>query len=115
MRGSSSGSDRGGGNTRGGKVVVVVVVVVTTVRVLVGAKVNWAMDGSECWVIGRLDRVDEAVFGGDTLLVAAGLALGRVEGRRFMRVSFAAGRADSCVDMSRQLLVEKRTEQTARV
>jgi hypothetical protein len=45
--GSRSSGNRGGGKTSGGNVVVVVVVVVTTVLVLVGANVNWAIEGRD--------------------------------------------------------------------
>ena len=67
--------------------VVVVVVVVTTVRVLVGANVNCAMDGKEWWLIWLRDRVEDDDFGGETVVPGA-IGFGtRTEGRRFILAS----------------------------
>lgn len=81
--------------------VVVVVVVVTTVRVLVGAKVNWAMDGRVWRLI--VGRVEEAMFEGQALVVmvavagwcfVTGFGCNLIDGRLFIRASFTAGREE---------------------
>lgn len=73
--------------------VVVVVVVVTTVRVLVGAKVNCAIDGRDWWL---MDRVVDAVLGGETVFTvdvgASGFGADFADERRFIRPSFVDGR-----------------------
>ena len=73
--------------------VVVVVVVVITVCVLVGAKVNCAIEGRECCEMGFVDRVEEAVLGGETVAAtAAGLEASLVDGRRLPLFSFEGWR-----------------------
>ena len=52
-------------------------------------------------MIGLEDRVDEAVFGGETVAeVAIAFGIGLTDGRRFIRVSLGSGRVECWVDMT---------------